>query len=185
VVFLALFLISCLLQIFVPVDYMALRWADPNIWHRLLTIITHMLGHGGWLHLAGNYSFTAMYAIWLEKQVGARKFLKFFLIGGLCALLGQFLTLFPNPHQIGVIGSSGADFALLGAALYLQGTDRWTKIVSRITIAYMGGTQLYLAWMSILYPGMFNVAFAAHLGGLVGGVTLAYFYQKRLDSLKS
>ena len=124
--------------------------------------------HGGFLHLALN-----MYALWivgsvLEPALGRWRFLALYLlsaIGGSVAVL-----LFASPYDLAwvtaVVGASGAVFGLFGAiAMVLRRLGRdATQIVILVAIN---------AVLGFVLP---NIAWQAHLGGLLVGLGLAAAY---------
>ena len=140
----------------------ALGEAEP---HRFLTAA---FLHGGFLHLAVN-----MYALWivgsvLEPALGRWRFTALFLVSALGGSVGVLLFASPFEHDwvTPVVGASGAVFGLFGAiglALRRLGRDT-TQIVVLIAIN---------AVLGFVIP---NVAWQAHLGGLLTGLALAAAY---------
>ncbi|WP_324650188.1 rhomboid family intramembrane serine protease [Georgenia sp. H159] len=124
--------------------------------------------HGGFLHLAVN-----MYALWivgsvLEPALGRWRFLALYLVSAVGGSVG--VLLFAAPDGLAwltpVVGASGAVFGLFGAiglALRRLGRDT-TQIVVLIVINTVIGFTI---------P---NIAWQAHLGGLVTGLVLAAAY---------
>lgn len=51
------------------------------------TLVTSMFLHGGWMHLIGNMLFLWVFADNIEATVGNMRFLGFYLLGGLAAVL--------------------------------------------------------------------------------------------------
>ncbi len=146
-----------------PLYFMpALGDAEP---HRFLTAA---FLHGGFLHLAVN-----MYALWivgsvLEPALGRWRFTALYLVSALGGSVGVLLL--ASPYELSwvtpVVGASGAVFGLFGAvglALRRLGRDI-TQIVVLIVINTVLGFTL---------P---NIAWQAHLGGLVTGLALAAAY---------
>ncbi len=104
--------------------------------------------------------------------LGGRKFLTVFLIGG---ILGNVLyLLLGEPFSI-AIGASGAVFALGGVLAVMR--PKIKVLVFPIPVplplwaAVIGGFLIISA-----FP---NVAWQAHLGGLVWGLVIGYFFKKR------
>ncbi|WP_152188978.1 rhomboid family intramembrane serine protease [Georgenia satyanarayanai] len=124
--------------------------------------------HGGFLHLAVN-----MYALWivgsvLEPALGRWRFAALYLVSAVGGSVG--VLLFASPYEIEwitpVVGASGAVFGLFGAvglALRRLGRDT-TQILVLIVINTVIGFTI---------P---NIAWQAHLGGLVTGALLAAAY---------
>jgi membrane associated rhomboid family serine protease len=111
-----------------------------------------------------------MYTLWifgrlLEPMLGRGRFLTLYLISGLAGSVGVVVFAAPNTP---VLGASGAIFGLMGAFVVIQ--------------RRLGGnmTQLYVLLAINLAIGFIpgaNIAWQAHLGGLIGGaiVGLVYF----------
>ncbi|HLV03783.1 rhomboid family intramembrane serine protease [uncultured Georgenia sp.] len=125
--------------------------------------------HGSFLHLALN-----MYALWivgsvLEPALGRWRFLSLYLVSALGGSVGVLLFASPAVQDQwwgAVVGASGAVFGLFGAvalALRRAGRDA-TQILVLIAINTVLGFTV---------P---NIAWQAHLGGLVTGVVLAAAY---------
>jgi membrane associated rhomboid family serine protease len=110
-----------------------------------------------------------MYTLWifgqiLERMLGRGRFLALYLISGLAGSLG---VMFWAQHDTFVVGASGAIFGLLGAFIVIQrklGGD-----TSQLFI--LVAINLVIGFL----PGM-NVAWQAHLGGLLGGVAVGFVY---------
>ena len=130
--------------------------------HEWYRIITAGFLHNGLLHLAFN-----MWALWvignmLEPALGRLRF-GIIYSGGLIA--GSLGALVLEPSQP-VVGASGAIFALFGAAFIAQraaGIDPW-----RSGIALTIGINLLITF------GLKNISKGGHLGGLAGGLILAW-----------
>ena len=137
---------------------------EPEPWR----FVSAAFLHGGFLHLALN-----MYALWivgsvLEPALGRWRFVALYLlsaVGGSVAVL-----LFAAPSDLSwitpVVGASGAVFGLFGAiAMVLRRLGRdATQIVILVVINGVLGFMI---------P---NIAWQAHLGGLVTGLVLAAAY---------
>ena len=71
------------------------RWgtlsASPDewrqFWHdgRLLTLVSALFIHAGWLHLVGNGVFLLIFGVPAERSLGAWRLLALFLVGGALA----------------------------------------------------------------------------------------------------
>ena len=78
-----------------------------------LTILTSMFMHGGIFHIAGNMLFLWVFGNNIEDSMGRLRFLLFYLLAGLVAVLAQ-AALEPNA-TLPTIGASGAVSGVLGA----------------------------------------------------------------------
>jgi len=55
--------------------------------HRWITILTAMFMHGSWSHIIGNMIFLWAFAPEIEDAMGRGRYLVFYLLGGLVAML--------------------------------------------------------------------------------------------------
>ena len=82
-----------------------------------LTVLTSMFMHGGCMHLIGNMLYLWIFGDNVEDSMSRPRFLVFYLLCGLAAVLAQAL---PDPAStIPMIGASGAISGVLGAYLLL------------------------------------------------------------------
>ncbi|MGC5165345.1 rhomboid family intramembrane serine protease [Luteimicrobium sp. DT211] len=153
------------------------RWAfAPFIaqheqWRFLTTAFLHSTNP---LHILFN-----MYALWimgqfLEPLLGRARFLALFLVTAVAGSVGVLL-LAGGPHDrawyTAAIGASGAVFGLFGAAIPVlrQRGLQATQMVGLIVVNFALG--FFIA----------NVAWQAHLGGMIAGLALgaAFAYAPR------
>lgn len=147
----------------------AFTYGPTPFWHKVLTILTHMISHGSLEHLLGNYLFGFPYMLYLEYRLKSTvKFLWLFFVFGLASLVAQmisnYFSFFPG---MGMIGSSGAIFGIVGAALFLKKENTFATIVSRLLALFFILTQAQMTYATLIFPD--GVAYAAHLGGLLSG----------------
>src|SRR5262245_17038804 len=106
-------------------DAFFLRWsaipAQIVSGHRWITILTAMFMHGSWSHIIGNMVFLWAFAPEIEDAMGRGRYLLFYLLGGLVAMLAQVAA---NPHStIPNLGASGAIASVMGAFLVTYPRD--------------------------------------------------------------
>ena len=110
-----------------------------------------------------------MYTLWifgqlLEGLLGRWRFLALYLISGLGGSIG---VLWLSDPRVGVVGASGAIFGLMGAFLVIQ-----RRLGGQTTQLFvLLGINLVIGFI----PG-FNVAWQAHLGGLVVGALVGFIF---------
>jgi len=130
--------------------------------------ITYQFLHGGWLHLVINMVTLAAFGAPVERVLGVRRFVLFYLSAGVVAGFVQVL-LFPAGTDP-VIGASGAISGVFGAVLMLMRTvgsmpSLWPIagiwIALNVFFGIFGGTP---------GAGGEQVAWAAHIGGFVYGL---------------
>ncbi len=136
----------------------------------LLTPFSHMLLHGGWLHIAMNSIMLLAFGAGIEKWIGGPKMITFFV---LCGLFGLAAHMALNFHSIQpVIGASGGLSGLFAAAIVMLNRQNG-GIFSR---SKYGFWPIILFWVgiSIMFgimgsPDGGDIAWAAHVGGFLGG----------------
>jgi membrane associated rhomboid family serine protease len=131
-------------------------------WRMLTSVFVHSTGLI--FHVLLN-----MYTLWifgqlLEGLLGRWRFLSLYLISGLAGSVG---VLWLGDPRTGVVGASGAIFGLLGAFLVIQ--RRLGGSATQLLILL--GINLVIGFI----PG-FNIAWQAHLGGLVAGALVGFIF---------
>src|SRR4030042_3654150 len=81
----------------------------PNI----LTLLTSMFMHGGFLHLLGNMIYLWIFGDNVESLMGPFRYLGFYICCGLIAVLSHFFV--APGSTIPMVGASGAISGILGA----------------------------------------------------------------------
>ena len=153
----------------------------------VVTAFTSMFMHGGWLHIAGNMLFLWIFGNNVEDAMGKVRFFAFYILSGLAATaLQTIITLTAAPDAAGAIpnlGASGAISGVLGAYLLLLPTAKVRVLVFFFLILFwelpaflfLGFWFLFQLWdggFSLLHPAAGGgVAFFAHIGGFLFGVT--------------
>ena len=136
------------------------------------SIITSMFVHAGLWHIFANMLALFFFGSYLARLIGDRNFLILYFAGG---ILGSLFFLFLGPANVTAVGASGAIFALGGALTILQPNLRVfvfpIPAPMPLWIAIIGGFAILS-----LVP---NVAWQAHLGGLVFGAGFAYYLKTR------
>ncbi|RJX31853.1 MAG: rhomboid family intramembrane serine protease [Desulfurivibrio sp.] len=162
----------------------------------LLTPLTSMFMHGGWLHLLFNMWFLALFGDNVEDAMGFFRFIIFYLLCGFGAVA---LQLFSSPGgSLPMIGASGAIGGVMGAyaLLYPKAPVHMLVFLGffffRIVVPayFMLGYWFLLQLISALSSfgdTRGGVAFAAHVGGFLTGVVLVKFFcsTERLAACRS
>lgn len=140
------------------------------------TIVTSMFTHVDIWHILANMVTLYFFGRLLSRLIGAKYLLITYFLGG---ILGSvFFLLLAQPYSI-AIGASGAVFALGGTLTIL--TPKLRVLVFPIPVplplwvAIIGGFVI----LSFI-PG---IAWQAHLGGLVFGLLVGYYFRKTLRIL--
>ena len=157
--------------------------------HHWITILTAMFMHGSWSHILGNMIFLWAFAPEIEDAMGPGRYLVFYLLGGVVAMLAQIAA---DPHStIPNLGASGAIAAVMGAFLVTYPRDqikavlfifvfgRITFIPASLLIGFWFLTQLFHAG-AVAHVQTGGVAYLAHVAGFMfGAVTARTFEQAR------
>lgn len=163
-------------------DSYALRPDEVTAGTDLITLITSMFLHGGWMHLLGNMLFLYIYGDNLESRLGHIGYLIFYLVTGLAASGLQIAT---NPDSaIFNLGASGAIAGVMGGYILLYPKAKIDVLIflgfifSRRTLpawmllGYWFGLQIFSGIGSLGGPDTGGVAFWAHAGGFIAGALL-------------
>jgi len=157
--------------------------------HQWITILTAMFMHGSWSHIIGNMVFLWAFGPEIEDAMGRGRYLVFYLLGGLVAMLAQVAA---DPHStVPNLGASGAIAAVMGAFIVTYPRDRIkslliivifvkvTSIPAALLIGFWFLTQLVHAG-AVAHVQTGGVAYLAHVGGFIfGAVTARWFEQSR------
>ena len=172
-------------------DAFVMQWsaipAQITAGHNLITILTAMFMHGSWSHIIGNMIFLWAFAPEIEDAMGPVRYLIFYLLGGIIAMLAQVLA---DPHStVPNLGASGAIAAVMGAFIVTYPRDRIkvvlfififfrvTFIPSSLLIGFWFLTQLIHAGrVADVQTG--GVAYMAHVGGFIFGAVTARLFEQ-------
>lgn len=140
----------------------------------LVTVVTSMFVHAGWVHIVGNMVYLWVFGDDIEDALGRLRFLLFYLLSGIAAVLA-FVTLTP-PTSVPLVGASGAISGVLAAYLMLRPCAKVAVFVLRAVVRVpawlvIGAWAVFQLFNFIGSPGD-DVAYVAHLGGLIAGALL-------------
>lgn len=136
------------------------------------TLVTSTYSHAGPMHLLNNAVVLLVVGLLVERVTTRFRYHAFFIIVGAVAGLAQ-LFVAPVTGATGVLGASGAIFALLG---YLIAgnvvADRLLGGLDRLAASAWASTLVLLAVALLLAVAMSgpNSALVAHLAGLLIGL---------------
>ena len=139
----------------------------------LWQLITYSFLHAGLMHWLGNMIGLWMFGASIESAWGSRRFVELYFIGVLGAALTtvglSYAHILGNPEQA-TIGASGGVFAILIAFGILFGDQEIMLIPFPFMIKakYFIGI-LIVVTLALAMSGGGNVAYVAHLGGLLFG----------------
>ena len=155
--------------------------------HHWITILTAMFMHGSWSHIIGNMIFLWAFAPELEDAMGRGRYVIFYLLGGIVAMVAQIVA---DPgSRVPNLGASGAIAAVMGAFIVTYPRDRiksvlFILIFVRITfipaallIGFWFVTQLIDAG-TVAHAQTGGVAYLAHVGGFIFGALTARWFER-------
>ncbi len=161
--------------------------AAPGPVPPLLTVLSSMFLHGGWMHLAGNMLYLWIFGNNVEDAMGHGRFLAFYLLCGAIAALAQIVS---DPGStLPMIGASGAISGVLGAYLLLYSHARVLVLVPlglltrviRLPALFVLGFWIVFQLLSaaLASPEGGGIAWLAHIGGFVAGMVLVFPFKRR------
>ncbi len=139
----------------------------------LWTFLTSMFMHAGLFHLFVNMISLFFVGSLIEKLLGKRRYLSFYLISGLIAGLFfvLFSLIFTSDLTMFAVGSSGAIFGLIGVLMFL--TPNLPVYVMFVPIPikmkYAAPGMLVLLW-AFSFGLSIPIGNTAHLGGFIVGI---------------
>ena len=153
----------------------------------LVTLITSLFLHGGFLHIGANLLFLWVFGDNIEDAMGHVRFLLFYLICGIAG--GMTEILLDRDSLVPIIGASGAISGVMGAYLVLfpRGMIRVATFLIIIPLIFRLPAIVVIGFWFVVQAlsgyaslGMDTVeggtAFFAHIGGFVAGVVLVWFF---------
>jgi membrane associated rhomboid family serine protease len=166
------------------IDAFLTRWgtipAQIATGNGLITLITSMFLHGGWLHLGSNMLFLWIFGDNVEDALGHVLYLIFYLVCGVVASLAQVLI--NSSSNVPGVGASGAIAGVLAGYLVLFGSRPvrvlmqgvLTTVPSYVMIGLWIVTQVFAGFGSLGNAESGGVAYWAHIGGFVAGLVLTF-----------
>jgi membrane associated rhomboid family serine protease len=169
----AINLIMYLVRVINPDFAVQLGLYPPEFWERPWTIVSSMFIHANIWHILANMITLYFFGSYLNRLLGTWKFLLVYFAGGILGGI-VYLLLPPSPPAVAV-GASGAIFALGGVLAVMR--PRLRVIVFPIPVPL----PLWIAILGIfaIFSFLPNVAWQGHLGGLVLGLVMGYFFRRR------
>ncbi|HEY4360130.1 MAG TPA: rhomboid family intramembrane serine protease [Bryobacteraceae bacterium] len=172
-------------------DEFAQQWGIVPDHLSLITLITSMFLHGGWLHIIGNMLFLWVFGRNVEDLVGGSRYFLLYIICGLAAGILQVVT-HPYSRQP-TIGASGAIAGVMGAYLMKFPRSRIStlfpifvffttlEIPAALYLVYWFALQFFSGIGSLTeadYTGG-GTAWFAHVGGFIAGLLLVRLFPDR------
>lgn len=191
-----MFVATCINQNFM-VSTFAMFYPESPFFH-IWQPVTYMFMHGGFWHLFFNMFCLWMFGSALERTIGSRKYLIFYFVAGLGAVLThtgvEYLQMnamesatqgILSAGQINLLrtptlGASGAIYGIQIGYAMLYPNDVWTLIFPPISLKAKWFVLLFV--VIELFTGVTGtadgVAHFAHLGGMLFGFLLLLYWKK-------
>lgn len=153
-----------------------------------LPFFTYMFLHAGWWHVIVNMWMLWIFADNIEDVMGPGRFLVFYMLCGLAALLLHMAFNLTQTEPI--IGASGAIAGVMGAYIVLYPRGRVLTLIPIIIIPYFVRLPAWLFlgfWFaSQVFSGLFErlgapaagIAWWAHVGGFLAGIVLVRLFMR-------
>ena len=145
------------------------------------TLLCYMFLHGDILHLSSNMLFLWVFGDNVEDAMGHIKFLIFYLLCGVAGGLAHAIAL--PASKLPLIGASGAVAGVIAAYLILHPRVMvWVLafrfIPLRISAAWVLGFWVLTQFAMVILNQADQVAWWAHIGGMVCGAILILFMRR-------
>lgn len=179
---------------FKPNSFFNSNYTNPTF-TPILTIVTSMFLHGGWLHFLSNMLYLWIFADNVEDVLGKKRFILFYIMSGVCAALSQMLADVNSP--VPMVGASGAIAGVLGAYIYLFPKAKILVLIplivffftARLSAVLVIGIWILLQFINLTFVDQdsTNVAWLAHIGGFLFGLLYSILFvdKKKVMSGKS
>src|ERR1700726_3746476 len=151
-----------------------------------ITILTAMFMHGSWMHIIGNMVFLWAFGPEIEDAMNPLRYLVFYLVGGLVAMLAQVAA---NPAStVPMLGASGAIAAVMGAFIVTYPRDQIRTLLFIFVFArirFIPAALLIGLWFisQLFHAGAVaqvqtgGVAYLAHIGGFIFGAATGRLFE--------
>lgn len=166
------------------------RWsaipAQITTGHHYETVLTAMFMHASWSHIIGNMVFLWAFGPEIEDAMGRGRYLVFYLIGGVVAMVAQ---VWADPAStVPNLGASGAIAAVMGAFLVTYPRDRIKSLLVIfvfIRVTFIPAALLIGVWFLIQLVSLGTVAttqtggvaYVAHVSGVLFGALFGRFFE--------
>ena len=164
-------------------EYLQLWWMSSLYYppFHSYQFVTYMFLHGGFGHL-----FSNMFALWmfgrtLEYELGSQRFLTYYMVCGIGAALIQIGIATIFGENLTLLGASGAVMGLLLAF----GVMHPNNMIYIIPLPFPIKAKWFVLGYAVLEIALgwsgaqTGVAHFAHVGGMLWGLALLYWWRKR------
>lgn len=180
----ALFILFSILisQNILSIENIAIKPSNVLQGKYLWTFLTSMFMHAGFFHLFVNMLSLVFVGPLIEKIIGKKRYLLFYILSGIFA--GLFFVLmsliFAGDFETYAVGASGALFGLIGLLMVLTPNlpVYLMFIPIPIKMKYAAPGMLIVLWL-ISFTESVSIGNTAHLGGLIAGIIYGVYLRKK------
>ncbi|WP_123619398.1 rhomboid family intramembrane serine protease [Halorubrum sp. CSM-61] len=153
-----------------------------NVWTWATSVLSH--SPGVLFHIIGNSIVILFFGPLVERAVGSKKFVAFFFGAGILAGLGHVLfAIATGAPTTGVLGASGAGFAILGVlTVWRPNMQVLLFFVIPMKIKYLTWGIALVSAVLVIQTGTGGVGGIAHLAHLIG-FAIGLAFGKRNEGL--
>jgi membrane associated rhomboid family serine protease len=128
----------------------------------LVRLVSSMFIHASVTHIVFNLAALAYIGGYSERSIGKGRYVVIYFLSGICAALfhGVMASYVLGSGQTLLIGASGAISGVLGIAAAMGNRSAYYWLIIQIVFAFVGSLA------------SIPIAFTAHIGGFLAGVTL-------------
>ncbi len=162
-------------------SYIALKPSNILTNFYFWTFLTSMFMHAGFFHLFVNMFSMIFVGNLVEKIIGKKRFISFYLLAGLFAgILFVAVSLFVPSENVYAVGASGAIFGLIGLLMVLTPNlpVYMMFIPIPIKMKYAAPAMLFILWLISAW-GNVSIGNTAHLGGFIFGLIYGFYLRKK------
>ena len=166
----------------ISIDSIAIKPSNIFQAKYLWTFLTSMFMHGGFFHIFANMFSLFFVGSLVEKILGAKRYLYFYLVSGLFASLFFVLMslVWSSDFNAYAVGASGALFGLIGLLMLL--TPNLSVYLMFIPIPikmkYAAPGILIVLWLISITADV-GIGNTAHLGGLICGLIYGIYLRRK------
>ena len=182
VIFAAIYFMDDAMKAFIYLNFGFIPsiWTGQNAYgmdtYAFLSPITYIFLHGNFMHVAMNCAMLMAFGAGVEQWMGAKRFLLFFIACGFAAIIVEtIIHPFSTNPVIGASGSLSGLFAAILILLQARGQLPTGKYGIWPFAAFWIGLSLVFGLIGGVMTGGGQIAWAAHLGGFIGGFILLKF----------
>ena len=142
-------------------------YAILDVWTWVTAVFSH--SPAGLFHIIANSIVLFFFGPLVERAVGSKKFVGFFLVAGVVAGLGHVLFVLGTGGVVGVLGASGATFAILGVlTVWRPNMEILLFFVVPMKLKYLTWGTAVISALLVVSTGAAGVGGIAHLAHLIG-----------------